>query len=175
VEFRKANLIEPRSADKSLSSSDSSWQLSAEMFASLIDQEFVIHVASPPPTLRDETLFERINYLATRLLLEACSGQSLPEQATAVSSQSLQAPSSRITHFIYTSSASVVFDGTDQRNLDEFDGPPLIELDGYTKSKAKGERTVLAFNEIHNKKQTSKSEPHPFYTCAIRPHGIFLF
>jgi len=102
----------------------------------------VIHVASPSPTSRNPVLFQAVNVGGTRVLLEACRAEG-------------------VQRFVYTSSASVVFDGRDQRNFDETAPPPMAAMDDYTKSKLAAEQLVLQAND------------EQLWTCAIRPHGIF--
>ena len=102
----------------------------------------VIHVASPSPTCRNAVLFRSVNIDGTKVLIDACLAAG-------------------VQRFVYTSSASVVFDGRDQLNLDETCPPPTAALDDYTMSKLAAEKIVLASN-------CSK-----LFTCAIRPHGIF--
>lgn len=65
-----------------------------------------------------------------------------------------------VRRLVYTSSASVVFDGTHQANLDESFSPPST-LDAYTQSKLRGETVLLNANG------------NDLCTVSIRPHGIF--
>jgi len=102
----------------------------------------VIHVASPSPTSRNPVLFQRVNVDGTRLLIEQCKAAG-------------------VDRFVYTSSASVVFDGRDQRNFDEKCPPPMHALDDYTKSKLAAEQVVLSSNSS------------TFFATSIRPHSIF--
>jgi len=101
-----------------------------------------IHVASPPPQSKNEKLFMSVNVDGTKNVLEACRRQ-------------------QVTRFVYTSSASLIFDGSDQCNLNEDSPMPTKPHDSYTHSKLLGEQEVLKFNckEV--------------LTCAMRPHGIF--
>lgn len=112
------------------------------MSAALVGCWCVIHVASPTPTLRDAALFQRVNVGGTGVLLAACKAVG-------------------VKRFVHTSSASVVFDGRDQRNFDESAPKPLAAMDAYTKSKWDAEVLVLAANGPD------------LMTTAIRPHGIF--
>lgn len=114
----------------------------ADVTAALAGVWCVIHVASPSPTCNNAALFQSVNVGGSRVLLEACL-------------------TAGVKRFVYTSSASVVFDGRDQRNLDESAPPPMAAMDDYTKSKLAAEQLVLSFNS------------DKLYTCAIRPHGIF--
>jgi len=101
----------------------------------------VIHSASPSPLLKNPELFRAVNIGGTRNVLEAC------RQAG-------------VHRFVYTSSASVMFDGTDQKGLDE-ESKICTNLDAYTTSKLNGEREVL------------KASSEMLWTVALRPHAIF--
>ena len=103
----------------------------------------VFHVASPSPTANNPALFHSVNVTGTSHVISACRSGNVPR-------------------LVYTSSASVVFDGSDQRNLDERSARvPTRTLDAYTRSKLGAEQVVL-----------QASDPSLF-TCAIRPHGIY--
>ena len=103
----------------------------------------VIHVASPSPTANNPSLFHSVNVTGTSHVIAACRHAHVPR-------------------LVYTSSASVVFDGSNQRNLDEKTAKtPTRTLDAYTRSKLQAEQLVL-----------QASDPSLF-TCAIRPHGIY--
>lgn len=64
--------------------------------------------------------------------------------------------------FVYTSSPSVTFDGTDQKFIDESEPYPSRWLCHYQHSKALAEQHVL---QAHN--------GNSFLTCALRPHLIW--
>lgn len=64
--------------------------------------------------------------------------------------------------FIYTSSPSVTFDGTDQEYVDESEPYPSRWLCHYQHSKALAEQHVLQANNGNS-----------FLTCALRPHLIW--
>ena len=102
----------------------------------------VFHVASPNPLANDPKLFHSVNVNGTRHVIDACREGHVPR-------------------LVYTSSASVIFDGTDQRNLDERAPIPKRGLDAYTRSKYAGEQLIL------------KASDESLFTAAIRPHGIF--
>ena len=102
----------------------------------------VFHVASPSPLANDPKLFHNVNVNGTRHVIDACREGHVPR-------------------LVYTSSASVIFDGTDQRNLDERSPIPKRGLDAYTRSKYAGEQLIL------------KASDESLFTAAIRPHGIF--
>ena len=82
------------------------------------------------------------NVLGTRNLLKACKQNS-------------------ISRFIFTSSPSVIADGTDLEGVDESYTYPTSHLAHYPKTKARAEREVLEAN--------SKA----LRTIALRPHLIF--
>lgn len=63
---------------------------------------------------------------------------------------------------VFTSSASVVFDGTDLADADERLPYSKTPVDAYTDSKAKAEAAVLAANGKGG-----------LLTVALRPAGIF--
>eukprot|EP01127_Copromyxa_protea_P005717 TRINITY_DN15581_c0_g1_i1.p1 TRINITY_DN15581_c0_g1~~TRINITY_DN15581_c0_g1_i1.p1 ORF type:complete len:447 (+),score=116.15 TRINITY_DN15581_c0_g1_i1:875-2215(+) len=64
--------------------------------------------------------------------------------------------------FIYTSTASVVYNGVDLHNATEDLPYTTSDLDAYTITKAKAEGLVL-----------SKNGQKGIYTCALRPHSIY--
>ena len=103
----------------------------------------VFHVASPPPTANNPALFHSVNVTGTSHVIAACRHATVPR-------------------LVYTSSASVVFTGADQKNLDESSArPPTHGLDAYTRSKLHAEALVL-----------QAADPS-LHTCALRPHGIY--
>lgn len=102
----------------------------------------VIHVASPPPTCNNPPLFMRVNVEGSRKVVEIareCGAEKV----------------------VYTSSASVVFDGNDQLAFDEQTPVPQLPMDAYTRSKRMGEAEVL------------KAAGTGVAVCSLRPHGIF--
>ncbi|ODV89076.1 hypothetical protein CANCADRAFT_133457 [Tortispora caseinolytica NRRL Y-17796] len=106
-----------------------------------VSPDVIVHCASPPAEHKNEKLFYAVNVDGTKNVAEAA-----------------RAPS--VKAFVYTSSASVVFNGADLINANEdypIANPPF---DSYTDSKAKGEAAALAADEW-------------VPTCAIRPAGIF--
>ncbi|XP_076878880.1 sterol-4-alpha-carboxylate 3-dehydrogenase, decarboxylating isoform X2 [Brachyhypopomus gauderio] len=114
------------------------------LFTALKDVSLVFHCASPPPDSGDPALFHRVNVQGTRTLVEACREAGVQK-------------------LVLTSSASVVFEGTDIKNGKE--DLPYAErpLDYYTETKILQEKIVL--EACHKQKD--------FLTVAIRPHGIF--
>ena len=83
-----------------------------------------------------------INTQTTLNLLEACKTADVPK-------------------FVFTSSPSVVFDGTDQAGLNETAPYPETWLCHYPHTKALAEQAVLAANG------------ETLLTCALRPHLIW--
>lgn len=73
-----------------------------------------------------------------------------------------QAVAHRVERLVYTSSASVIFDGSNLSNGDETIPYCETPLDVYTETKARGEQLVL---QADNK--------GGLRTVAIRPSGIF--
>jgi nucleoside-diphosphate-sugar epimerase len=87
--------------------------------------------------------FYRTNALGTRWVIEGCRKHG-------------------VGRLIYTSSPSVVFDGKDQRGVDETVPYPCRWLSKYAHSKALAEQDVLSANG-----------PGGLATCVIRPHLIW--
>ncbi|EFA80236.1 3beta-hydroxysteroid dehydrogenase [Heterostelium album PN500] len=101
----------------------------------------VFHTASPTHGMGYD-IYYKVNVTGTENLIEACKR-------------------TQVKQLIYTSSSSVVFNGSDIVNGDET--LPYVDkhLDPYNKTKELGERAVLAANSTL------------LLTCAIRPAGIF--
>lgn len=102
----------------------------------------VIHAASPAPTCGIAKLFHDVNVVGTSNVIAACRSVGC-------------------TRLVYTSSASVVFDGKDQQYWDEDHPVDLPGNDPYINSKSAGEKLVL---------EAADSE---LATVSLRPHGIF--
>lgn len=103
----------------------------------------VIHTAALAGVWGPAKLYEQTNIGATENLLSSCK-------------------KSGIGAFVYTSSPSVTFDGTAQRNIDENVPYPNKWLCHYPRTKAIAEQQVLAANQ-----------PSGFATCSLRPHLIW--
>ncbi len=103
----------------------------------------VIHTAALAGVWGPAKLYEQTNIGATENLLSSCK-------------------KSGIGAFVYTSSPSVTFDGTAQRNIDENVPYPNKWLCHYPRTKAIAEQQVLAANQ-----------PTRFATCSLRPHLIW--
>ncbi|KAK9393487.1 Sterol-4-alpha-carboxylate 3-dehydrogenase decarboxylating-like [Crotalus adamanteus] len=104
----------------------------------------VFHCASPAPSSNNRELFYKVNYLGTKTVIEACKEAGVQK-------------------LVLTSSASVVFEGTDIKNGTEDLPYAKKPIDYYTETKILQEKEVL-----------KASDPEKnFFTIAIRPHGIF--
>ncbi|MBN3305656.1 NSDHL protein, partial [Amia calva] len=104
----------------------------------------VFHCASPPPACDDRALFHRVNVKGTSTMLDACREAG-------------------VQRLVLTSSASVVFQGSDIRNGSEDLPYARRPLDSYTHTKILQEKLVLEAND----------PGQGLRTVAIRPHGIF--
>ncbi|XP_071425291.1 sterol-4-alpha-carboxylate 3-dehydrogenase, decarboxylating isoform X1 [Pithys albifrons albifrons] len=102
------------------------------------------HCASPAPSSDNRELFYRVNVGGTKAVIEACREAGVQK-------------------LVLTSSASVVFEGTDIKNGSEDLPYAQKPIDYYTETKILQEKEVLAANDPENN----------FLTAAIRPHGIF--
>lgn len=108
----------------------------------------VFHTVSPLAVQQNRPLFDRVNIEGTKNLLE-CAGESGYVKA-----------------FVFTSSGSVVYDGThDLVSVDE--SMPVLKYpqqpEYYSHTKAVAEELTLKANRKYN----------GMLTCAIRPSGIF--
>lgn len=104
--------------------------------------EIVFHCASPSPLSNNRSLFYKVNVDGTKLLIDLCKSVC-------------------IQRLVLTSSASVVYEGTDIQGGREDLPYAKRPIDAYTETKILQEKIVLAANSDN------------FYTVAIRPHGIF--
>jgi sterol-4alpha-carboxylate 3-dehydrogenase (decarboxylating) len=103
----------------------------------------VIHTASPHAGLNDAALYWKVNVDGTKAIIAACVQLGVPK-------------------LVFTSSAGVVFDGSDIIDADERFSPPQQPIDAYNESKAKAEEAVLEANGKGG-----------LWTVALRPAGIF--
>ncbi|KAI8810611.1 3-beta hydroxysteroid dehydrogenase/isomerase family-domain-containing protein [Cladochytrium replicatum] len=110
--------------------------------AHIADHDVVIHTASPIHGSSKEVFF-KVNVDGTRNVIRACV-------------------ENRVKALVYTSSASVIFDGTDLVGADE--SAPYVQnhMDAYNESKAVAEEMVLKANGQSG-----------VLTIAIRPSGIY--
>lgn len=114
------------------------------LLAAFKDVSIVFHCASPAPGSDNRALFQRVNIDGTRTVIQACHEAGVQK-------------------LILTSSASVVFEGTDIKNGKEDLPYAKKPIDYYTETKIQQEKLVL---EACNKEKG-------FLTVGIRPHGIF--
>lgn len=112
------------------------------VFRAVAGHEVVVHVAALAGVWGDEAGYFRANVLGTRHILDACRAVG-------------------VGRLVYTSSPSVVFDGTDQSGCDESVPYPTHFLAAYPRTKAQAEREVLAANDAS------------LATVALRPHLIW--
>jgi len=113
--------------------------------------ECVIHSASPSPTCAGEALLRAVNVNGTQNVVEGCILEN-------------------VSRLIFTSSASVVYTGSDQRGLTEDEAiiPKIGEFrDCYCETKAIAEKIVLDASGKRLKNGRFLS------TVSIRPHGLF--
>jgi len=117
----------------------------SDVEAAVAGVDVVIHVATATPTSENalnKQLMDDVNVKGTENVLEACRKCGVQK-------------------LVYTSSASVVFEGKDLVDVDEsipYAGKPM---DYYTATKIKGEQMIMAANSSS------------LATCALRPSGIF--
>ncbi|KAF9331043.1 erg26, C-3 sterol dehydrogenase [Podila minutissima] len=100
-----------------------------------------MHVASPPHHFPAET-FKKINIEGTQNVIDACLAE-------------------KVGRLIYTSSASVLSDGSALINADETHPIPKTFIETYSETKAIAEAMVLDAN------------CDALLTCSLRPSGIF--
>mmetsp|Transcript_11696 Transcript_11696/g.31887 ORF Transcript_11696/g.31887 Transcript_11696/m.31887 type:complete len:354 (-) Transcript_11696:490-1551(-) len=108
--------------------------------------DVVFHCATAAPTganALNNNLMYSVNVDGTRNIIDACVTNSVPK-------------------LVYTSSASVVFDGSNLYNVDEQHPYAKKPMDYYTNTKILGEKLVLEANGKGG-----------LMTCALRPSGIF--
>ncbi|XP_042336513.1 sterol-4-alpha-carboxylate 3-dehydrogenase, decarboxylating [Sceloporus undulatus] len=115
-----------------------------DLLPSLQGVMLVFHCASPAPSSNNRDLFYKVNYLGTKAVIEACKEAGVQK-------------------LVLTSSASVVFEGTDIKNGTEDLPYAKKPIDYYTETKILQEKEVLSANDPERN----------FFTVAIRPHGIF--
>ena len=121
----------------------------------------VFHCATAAPAASNAAnrrLMERVNVDGTRNVVEACLLNSVPR-------------------LVFTSSASVVFDGSDLSGVDESAAYAKRPMDYYAATKIEAEKIVLAANGAELKgakgKKGKKDGKRELRTVALRPSGIF--
>ncbi|KAF9476530.1 C-3 sterol dehydrogenase [Pholiota conissans] len=103
----------------------------------------IIHTASPHATLNDPAVFHKVNVLGTKAIIAA-------------------AVETGVRKLVFTSSAGVVFNGGEIKDVDERISFPEVPMDAYNDSKSKAETAVLEANGKDG-----------LLTVALRPAGIF--
>lgn len=104
--------------------------------------EVVFHVAARPGIWGRYEDYHRPNVVGTQNVIDACRAAGVPR-------------------LVFTSSPSVVFDGTDMEGVDESVPYPRHYEAHYPRTKALAEQAVLAANDSH------------LATVALRPHLIW--
>ncbi|XP_021848144.1 3beta-hydroxysteroid-dehydrogenase/decarboxylase isoform X2 [Spinacia oleracea] len=116
----------------------------AQMLKACHGAEVVFHMAAPDSSINNYNLHRSVNVEGTKNVIEACVEM-------------------QVKRLIYTSSASVVFDGVrGVLNADESLSYPVKHNDFYSATKAEGEALVLKANGEKG-----------LLTCSLRPSGIF--
>lgn len=105
--------------------------------------DVVFHVAAKAGVWGPYDDYYAVNVTGTENVIAACRAQG-------------------VTRLVYTSSPSVVFDGTSQEGVDEAYPYPETYESPYPETKALGERRVIA-----------AGEDGALLTCSLRPHLIF--
>ncbi|KAF9993755.1 hypothetical protein BGZ65_010685, partial [Modicella reniformis] len=103
--------------------------------------DICLHVASPPHHFPPEK-FKWINIDGTQNVIDACLSE-------------------KVSRLIYTSSASVLSDGSPLENADETFPIPKTFIETYAETKAIAEQMIL------------KANCQQLLTCSLRPSGIF--
>ncbi|MCO4782953.1 MAG: NAD-dependent epimerase/dehydratase family protein [Candidatus Cloacimonetes bacterium] len=114
----------------------------ASLIQPLKNIESVFHVAALAGIWGDWEDYYNSNVLGTKNLLEVSKQQGIQK-------------------FVYTSSPSVVFDGSNMENVTEEVSYPSEYKTHYPKSKAMAEKMVISANSDE------------FLTCSLRPHLIW--
>jgi sterol-4alpha-carboxylate 3-dehydrogenase (decarboxylating) len=110
--------------------------------------DVVFHVASLTEPWGEYTDFHEVNVTGTSYLINACLEFGVRK-------------------LVYTSTGSVVIDGSDIKGGDESLEYPKTHLDHYSATKAEAEQMVIKANRV----LTSKG--HNLLTCSLRPHAMF--
>lgn len=114
--------------------------------AAVKGKEVIFHVATAAPTgenTLNKHLMEDVNVTGTQHVILAAQDLGVKK-------------------IVYTSSASVIFQGQSLRNADESTPYAKKPMDFYTKTKIDGEKLILAANGVKG-----------VATVALRPSGIF--
>jgi nucleoside-diphosphate-sugar epimerase len=106
------------------------------------DCDIIFHVAAKAGVWGDYDDYYQANVIATENVIEACKHNN-------------------ISYLVYTSTPSVVFDGTDEAGINETAPYAKTFFNAYQKTKAEAEQIVLKANSPELK------------TVALRPHLIW--
>ncbi|KAJ9168137.1 hypothetical protein P3X46_019699 [Hevea brasiliensis] len=116
----------------------------AQVLKAIEGAEVVFHMAAPNSSVNSYQLHYSVNVQGTKNVIDACVEL-------------------KVKRLIYTSSASVVFDGIHGIfNGDESLPYPTKPLDSYTATKSEGEAAVIKANGTNG-----------LLTCSLRPSSIF--
>ena len=105
----------------------------------------VFHVASPHPNGTNKRVFHDVNVVGTAAVIKACLDGG-------------------VRTLVYTSSASVVWQGAAQEGLDESTPYPTAFRDYYAETKAAAEKLVMEAGSAHG---------GALVTISLRPHAIW--
>ncbi|KXZ52899.1 hypothetical protein GPECTOR_8g279 [Gonium pectorale] len=128
-----------------------------DIAAALQGMDVVFHIATAAPTGENAlniALMNGVNVDGTRYLLDACLSAGVPK-------------------VIYTSSASVVFEGKPLHNVDESTPYAKRPMDHYTRTKILGEQLILEYNGRELAVPAASGGATKLSTVALRPSGIF--
>ncbi len=104
--------------------------------------DIIFHVAAKAGVWGDYDEYYQANVIATQNVIKACENNHIP-------------------YLVYTSTPSVVFDGTDEAGIDETTPYAKTFFNAYQKTKAEAEQIILKANNSDLK------------TVALRPHLIW--
>ena len=108
----------------------------------------VFHVASPHPNGSNRALFYDVNVTGTASVIKACMDTG-------------------VRTLVYTSSASVVWQGAAQEGVDESIPYPSVFRDYYAETKATAEKLVMEAGTA------ARATSGPLITISLRPHAIW--
>ncbi|KAK9368261.1 3-beta hydroxysteroid dehydrogenase/isomerase family-domain-containing protein [Lipomyces kononenkoae] len=109
--------------------------------------DVIIHSASPVHGMGKDIYF-KVNVDGTQTIVDVALEQEFWSIIKAI---------------VYTSSASVIYNGADLRNADETFPIPDVAMDAYNETKVLGEQIVLNAN----------GKGAGLKTCTLRPSGLF--
>jgi len=112
------------------------------VFNAVKGNDVVFHVAAKPGIWGDYQDYFQTNYIGTKNIVDACIQHKIP-------------------HLIYTSSPSVIFNGTDMEGVNESMPYPLKYHAHYPETKAMAEKYVISAGKKNLK------------TICLRPHLIW--